>query len=147
LATGSCNWRPRGWEMKDYIHLARRHFFTFGDWLHIGVRKGKGQDPVRRDEKTKSVVKSVVKRPANQPPIQPTKPTNQSKKQKLGPGWGAKNLLKRRQVRKPFFLGPNLSFVRPGVPLRTDGLWTTSWYVRTYVLVIYSAQWLAMAQP
>jgi hypothetical protein len=33
LAAGSCNWRPRGWEMKDYIDLARSHFFTFGDWL------------------------------------------------------------------------------------------------------------------
>jgi hypothetical protein len=47
-----------------------------------GVRKV-GSDPVRRDEKTKSVVKSVVPtRPANQPPIQPTKPTNQSKTKK-----------------------------------------------------------------
>jgi hypothetical protein len=46
--------------------------------------------------------------------IQPTKPTNQSKnKNFVGPGWGAKNLLKRRQVRKPFSSRPNLSCVRP----------------------------------
>jgi hypothetical protein len=47
----------------------------------FGVRKGKGQDTVRRDEKTKSVVKKVSHE-TSQPTIQPTKPTNQSK-QKL----------------------------------------------------------------
>jgi hypothetical protein len=105
--------------MKDYIDLARRPFlYFFGDWLHIRCPQGRGQDPVRRDEKTKSVVKSVVTRPANQPPIQPTKPTNQSKT--VGPRVGSKESTKRRQVRKPFFLGPNLSFIRQGVPLRLD---------------------------
>jgi hypothetical protein len=83
------------------LHILRRgHFFFFGDWLHRCP--GKGQDPVRRDEKTKSVVKSVVPtRPAN-PPIQPTnQPTSQKTKLRRAQG-GAKNLLKRRQVRKPF---------------------------------------------
>jgi hypothetical protein len=41
----------------------------------FGVRKGRGRDTVRRDEKTKSVVKSVVQPTTNQPP--PTHQTNQ----------------------------------------------------------------------
>jgi hypothetical protein len=66
--------------MKDYIDLARRPFLHF--WL--GVRKGgKGQDTVRRDEKTKSVASKKCRPNENQPTIQPTKPTNQSKKKKL----------------------------------------------------------------
>jgi hypothetical protein len=64
---------------------------------------GKGQDPVRRDEKTKSVVKKCrPTRPANKPSNQ----TNQPVKQKTssGPGWGAKNLLKRRAELGNLFL-------------------------------------------
>jgi hypothetical protein len=65
--------------MKDYRFGAEAISLLFGDWLHFGVRKGV-RVRIRRDEKTKSVVKSVVPtRPANQT-IQPTKPTNQSKK-------------------------------------------------------------------
>jgi hypothetical protein len=61
------------------LHLAQRPFLYFGDWLHIGVRKGWGQDTVRRDEKTKSVVKVSSQR--DQPTtIQPTKPTSQKTK-------------------------------------------------------------------
>jgi hypothetical protein len=67
-------------EMKDYIHLARAISLLLAIGYTFGVRKGRGQDPVRRDEKTKSVVKSVSSQTSQQPPIQPTKPTNQSKK-------------------------------------------------------------------
>jgi hypothetical protein len=70
--------------MEDYIDLRRGHFFTFWRLLHSVSARGKGQDTVRRDEKTKSVVKSVVPtRTANQPPIQPTKPNQPVKKTKL----------------------------------------------------------------
>jgi hypothetical protein len=76
--------------MKDYIDLARRPFLYF--WrlaTHLVSARGKGQDTVRRDEKTKSVVKSVVPTRTNQTkPIQPTKPNQPVKKRKLpsGPG-------------------------------------------------------------
>jgi hypothetical protein len=38
LATGSCNWRQE--DGNEGLHLAQRPFLYFGDWLHIGVRKG-----------------------------------------------------------------------------------------------------------
>jgi poly(A) polymerase Pap1 len=65
------------------------HFFTFGDWHTFGVQ-GKGQDPVRRDEKTKSVVKSVVQRdqPTNHPSNPPNQPTSQKNKNFVGPRVG-----------------------------------------------------------
>jgi hypothetical protein len=62
---------------------------------------GKGQDTVRR-QKRKVSSKVSSQRAANQPPSNPpNQPTSQNKT--CRPRVGAKNLLKRRQVRKPFF--------------------------------------------
>jgi hypothetical protein len=65
----------------------------------FGVRKG-GQDLFVETRKRK-VSSKCRPNETNPPTIQPTKPTNQSKT-KLRAQGGAKNLLKRRQVRKPF---------------------------------------------
>jgi hypothetical protein len=74
--------------MKDYIDLAQRPFLYFWRLATSSVSaRGKGQDPVRRDEKTKSV---VVRRPNKT-----NQPTSQKKQNFVGPRWGAKNLPKR----------------------------------------------------
>jgi hypothetical protein len=88
---------PRGWEMKD----------TFGaEAISLFLAIGYTLCPQVRILFVETRKRKVSKkcRP-NQPTNQPTHQTNQPvKKTKLsGPGWGAKNLLKRRQVRKPFF--------------------------------------------
>jgi hypothetical protein len=102
LATGSCNWRRRGWERG----LHRFGAEAISLLLAIGyIRCPQGQDPVRRDEKRKVSSKCRPNETANQPPIQPTnQPTSQKTKLRRAQG-GSKNLLKRRQVRKPFFSG------------------------------------------
>jgi hypothetical protein len=65
---------------RDTHRFTGGHFFTFGDWLHIGVRKVRVRIPFVETRKRK-VVKSVVPtRPANQThPSNPTKPTSQNK--------------------------------------------------------------------
>jgi hypothetical protein len=77
-------------DVKDYIHLAQRPFLYFlAIGYTSGVRRGKGQDTVRRDEK--KVSSKVSSQPTtNQPTIQPTKPTNQSKKQNFVAQVGSK---------------------------------------------------------
>jgi preprotein translocase subunit SecF len=88
--------------MKDYIDGAEAISLLFAIGYTFGVQRGRVRI-VRRDEKTKSVVKSVVNETSQPTTIQPTKPTNQSKKQNfVGPGWG-KESTKRRQVRNLFF--------------------------------------------
>jgi hypothetical protein len=84
LATGSCNWRPRGWE-NDYIDLRRGHFFTFCDWLH-SVSAGSGSCSSRRENEK---CRQVSSQRDSQPTTHPTHQTNQPvKKQNLsGPGW------------------------------------------------------------
>jgi hypothetical protein len=86
--------------MKDYIHLAQRPFLYFWRLATSSVSaRGKGQDPVRRDEKTKSV---VVRRPNET--SQPT-----TKKTKLRRAQVAKNLLNQLNL----FFGL-ISLVGPG---------------------------------
>jgi hypothetical protein len=98
-------------EMKDYIQQAIS--LLFGDWLHT-VSWGKVRILFVETRKRKCRQKCRPNETSQPTTIQPTKPTNQSKnKNFVGPGWGAKNLLKRRQVRKPFSSRPNLSCVRP----------------------------------
>jgi hypothetical protein len=116
------HWRPRGWEMKD-SHLARRPFLYF--WRLAthpvsGVSKVRSCSSRRENEKCRQKCRPNE---TSQPTIQPTHQTNQPVKKKTssGPGWGAKNLLKRRQVRKPFSR-PNLSFEDSSVRQSIDQL-------------------------
>jgi hypothetical protein len=67
--------------MKDYIGAeAISLLLAIG---YIRCPRGKGQDTVRRDEKTKSVVKVSSQRTTNQPP---SKQTNQPVKNKKSVG-------------------------------------------------------------
>jgi hypothetical protein len=108
LATGFMQSWPRGWEMKDYIDLARRPFLYF----FLAIRKGgkrSGYCSSRRE--TKSVrQKSVV--PTRPQPTHPTHQTNQPVKKKETSVVGAKWPTKR-SARKPFS-GLTSCNVRPG---------------------------------
>jgi hypothetical protein len=79
---------PRGWEMKDTFGAEAISLF-----LAIGYTLcPQGKDPVRRDEKTKSV-KKVSSQPANQPTNPPNQPTSQKNKT-VGPRVGSKESTK-----------------------------------------------------
>jgi hypothetical protein len=85
LATGSCNWRPRGW---------RTTYIWRGDFISLAIGYTSGVQRVRSGycssrRENESVVKSVVPtRPANQPPSNPpNQPTSQKTKTSSGPGW------------------------------------------------------------
>jgi hypothetical protein len=99
LATGSCNWRPKRMEMKDYIDLAQRPFLLL--WRLATLRcPQEGQDLFVETRKRKC--QSVVPTRTSQPTCQPRKPTNRSKQKTSSGPVGAKSLLKRRAVRNLF---------------------------------------------
>jgi hypothetical protein len=93
-----CSWLQAhaigGEDGNEGLHtFGASHFFT-GDWLHIGVRKGKVRILFVETRKRKVSSKVCRPRPANNHPSNPPNQPTSQKKKLLGPRVGSKESTK-----------------------------------------------------